>query len=102
MMVWVKKMGEIKITQKVFNKVIDTLSKDTTINNQQWDIILEKSGTPKWLLKKLNSSNHLWLSAHRYGRERLREMERNSESYGPTLSNVQQFNDSLKNNNLSK
>jgi hypothetical protein len=49
MMVWQRKIGEIKITQKVFNKVIETLSKDTTINNQQWDIILEKVGTPKWL-----------------------------------------------------
>ena len=76
MMVWKKTMADLKITKKVFNKVIETLSKDTTINNQQWDIILEKVGTPKWLLTVMGS---FWSSKVSYGKGRIREMDSNGE-----------------------
>lgn len=88
LILWKKAMADIKITKKVFNEVIETLSNDEEINREQWAIILQKVGTPKWLLSVMDS---YWNTRISYGKDRIREMDSNNEFYPPTKANFIQL-----------
>lgn len=84
LIIWKKKMCDIKITKKIFIEVIESLSNNNEINQEQWDIILEKTGTPKWLLSVMERS---WNTRISYGKDRIREMDNNGGFSAPTKAN---------------